>query len=518
MTAAWSQLKSHFVNWREWELNPMVVKELRQAVRSWAVTGMLLLFLFVLFVTALGMMVMNTFEIYGNQRLGAEVFQVFVAILATASLGFIPLYLGIRLGAERQENNLDLLYITTLTPGRVIRGKFFCGAYIGLLFFSACMPFMAFTSLLRGVDLPSIFAVLAFLFFAVCAMNQVAIFVACLPASRPFKVLLGLIVLGLCVTAIFPIVFSSIEMMRSGIGAMMGARSFWITFGTGFGIALALLALLYFLSVALISPPSANRALPVRVYLTALWLFGAALSFRWVWRERNVTMMLPWGITSFLLLTIALLVVISGNDNLSLRVQKQIPAGGLRRRLAFVAYNGTAGGVVWVLALMALTYALTMFFQFVPPFGSSAAHALNSDDLTEFFTVSTSTLLYTLAYALTALFLQRTFLKKVPVKTTGALAILLAGGWALLPNLVLFFINKFSWGVLETFQPGNLFNAFTTRKETHRLYHVWFALGWALLALAVNMRWLIRHFAAFRPLVRTTSQAEMPPAPAETGQ
>ena len=43
-----ASIKSHFTNWREWELNPIVIKELRQAVRSWAVTGMLLLFLTVL--------------------------------------------------------------------------------------------------------------------------------------------------------------------------------------------------------------------------------------------------------------------------------------------------------------------------------------------------------------------------------------------------------------------------------------------------------------------------------------
>ena len=36
------------------ELNPIVVKELRQAVRSWAVVGTLLLFLIVLFFTVVG--------------------------------------------------------------------------------------------------------------------------------------------------------------------------------------------------------------------------------------------------------------------------------------------------------------------------------------------------------------------------------------------------------------------------------------------------------------------------------
>ena len=48
MTANFAKLKTRLANWREWELNPVIVKELRQAVRSWAVTGMLLLFLTVL--------------------------------------------------------------------------------------------------------------------------------------------------------------------------------------------------------------------------------------------------------------------------------------------------------------------------------------------------------------------------------------------------------------------------------------------------------------------------------------
>ena len=51
MMATINKVKTHFANWREWELNPIVIKELRQGVRSWTVTGMLLLFLVVLFIT-----------------------------------------------------------------------------------------------------------------------------------------------------------------------------------------------------------------------------------------------------------------------------------------------------------------------------------------------------------------------------------------------------------------------------------------------------------------------------------
>ena len=87
-------------------------------------------------------------------------FTAFMVILAGASIFFIPLYTGVRVAAERQENNPDLLYVTTLSPARIIFGKFLCSAYLVLLFFSACMPFMAFTNLLRGMDLPTVFYIL----------------------------------------------------------------------------------------------------------------------------------------------------------------------------------------------------------------------------------------------------------------------------------------------------------------------------------------------------------------------
>ena len=186
MTAALIRLKSHLAGWREWELNPVIVKELRQAVRSWTVTGMLLLFLVVLFITSLGFLITQSFDVNSDLQLGGTVFSVFVVLLAGASILFIPLYTAVRVAFERQENNPDLLYVTTLSPFRIMLGKFLCSAYIVLLFFSACMPFMAFTNLLRGVDLPTVFYILFLLFVMVCGANTVAIFFACLPVSRAF--------------------------------------------------------------------------------------------------------------------------------------------------------------------------------------------------------------------------------------------------------------------------------------------------------------------------------------------
>ena len=45
---------------------------------------------------------------------------------------------------------------------------------------------------------------------------------------------------------------------------------------------------------------------------------------------------------------LALLVTISNSDQISLRVRRTIPQPGIKRVLAFVFFNGAAGGLVWV--------------------------------------------------------------------------------------------------------------------------------------------------------------------------
>lgn len=313
-----ASMKSHLAHWREWELNPIVIKELRQAVRSWAVTGMLLLFLLVLFIASLGFLITNTFDNDANLQLGAGLFTTFLVILTISSVFFIPLYVGIRVAAERQENNPDLLYVSTLSPFRIIFGKFLCGAYMAILFFSACMPFMAFTNLLRGVDLPTVFFILSFLFLVVCAANMVAIFLACLPLSRPFKFLFILYGIGQSITLIVPLMYLSFRMMESGIGAMMARREIWIGVITDVGLILAVIGLFFTLAVALISPQSSNRALPVRLYVTIIWLLGGVASLIWVIQTKNGYLMLSWTYSTFILMMLSLLVVVSNVDRLSL--------------------------------------------------------------------------------------------------------------------------------------------------------------------------------------------------------
>jgi hypothetical protein len=502
MSAAIANIKSHFAHWREWELNPIVIKELRQGVRSWSVTGMLMLFLVVLFLAAVLLLVTESLDLNASMELGGRMFAVFVVILAGASLLFIPLYTGIRVAAERQDNNPDLLYVSTLSPTRIILGKFLCSAYLVLLFFSACMPFMVFTNLLRGVDLPTVFFLLGFLFLIVCAANMMAIFLACLPLSRPFKFLFLLFGVLLSVALLVFLAEISSEFMRSGVGSMMSRGDFWVSTLTAVGVGVAVIGLLFVISVALISPPSANRALPVRLYLTGCWLVGCFVSLGWVVKAKDPERLLVWTFCTVVVLILAIVVVISNADRLSQRVRCRIPASLFKRLLACLFFNGAAGGLVWLAGLFAATDLITRVVM-----AEYSSHALSEADQRSYLTLG----LYVFAYALTAIFIQRRFFPRRPPKLTGLLAMLLAAGWALAPSIFLFFANRLSWKSIEGLQLGNVFNVFYNRDGSQLIWHEYFAAAWLFVILAVNAGWFWRQWVAFRPAPKTSEPTAAEP-------
>src|SRR5262249_24721096 len=140
-------------------LNPIVVKELRQAVQSRFVVVALLLFL------SLQLLILGLYLVFGygarsadmeSVNAGREGFLVLQGVLLGTCLLFIPLYAGVRLAAERSDTNVDLLFVTALKPRAIVRGKLFSAVVLVLLIFSACAPFMTFTYLLRGIDMPTI--------------------------------------------------------------------------------------------------------------------------------------------------------------------------------------------------------------------------------------------------------------------------------------------------------------------------------------------------------------------------
>ena len=169
-------------------------------------------------------------------------------------------------------------------------------------------------------------------------------------------------------------------------------------------------------------------------------------------------------------------------------MRRTIPPSGLKRLFAFVFFNGAAGGLIWAGGILVATFLATR--AIVVSFSSVAAA---DDD----FAMLATTAAYAFAYALTGLFIHRKFLSRRPPKLAGLLAVLLAGAWAIMPSIVLFFINQLSWKSVEGLQLGNVFNVFFTRDSGQLAYHQYFAAGWLLIAAALNAKWFVQQVKTF---------------------
>src|SRR3954470_18053013 len=167
-------------------VNPIVVKETRQAVNSRLVATFLLLFLAVQLVAMLLMITSREFTNPDdiNLRAGRDMFTFVQGILLGTCMVLIPSMTGVRLAVERSDVNVDLLFISSLTPRAVISGKLFAAAALALLIFSACAPFMTFAYVMRGLDVPTIMVVLVADYLTVLLTTALALFLASVPANR----------------------------------------------------------------------------------------------------------------------------------------------------------------------------------------------------------------------------------------------------------------------------------------------------------------------------------------------
>ncbi|MFM8470235.1 MAG: hypothetical protein ACKODH_09735 [Limisphaerales bacterium] len=506
-------------NWRTWEPNPIVVKELRQAVRSWAVTGMLLMFLAVLFFVTVGFLLGQSFHISPNQALGREIFQFFLPVLSIVSFIFIPLYVGGRLTAERLDGNVDMLYITTLSAARIIRGKLLCGIYLTVLFFSVCAPVMVFTNLLRGIDLPTVFVLLTIAFLLSLLSLQAAIFLSCLPASKGLKLLVGLPAGGGMMSLVSGMVAILMDLMREGVGSRLGTWDFWGPALSLFLVGLLLFGFLHLAAIALISAPSANRALPLRSYVTGTWLFTLVVALLWAARSGYVEPFYVWASFTTGIMVLALLISVAEGDVLSVRIRRTIPEAPGKRGLAFFFYSGTAGGLAWTIALSAATI-LVVAVAFKPLMsvfptaftGRPPSHVAGSSsgELTSYLS---TIILYVLAYSLFGLFIHRRFQSHRPPIVAAMIAVALPARWAIVPNLVLFFLNKLSWDALQERQLGNLFNVFGMKNQAYLPDHLTCALVLTALGVLLNLKWFLAQRAAFQPLRREAQTVTPPPLP-----
>ena len=496
------------------DTNPVWVKDLRQAARNWTVTGTLLLMMAVFYFIALGAMIFGETDSGASSYVGPGIYSAIGITTLIAAYIFIPIYVGIRTLMERISINADLQYITTMTPQQIIRGKILSSTYLIILFYSAAVPFLVFSYLLRGIDLPTILLSVLLTFLLNVLLTMGAIVLALSPLHIVMKILLALLVGGNAIFAAIWFVIGAVA--GNAISRLFGMGSFWteavpimITFALD---AILIAGLLYQTAVAFITPTSANRSKPLRIYV-AFFCSAVVLQFYlWAWFTNEEDLFYPIIVIIPCLVILGFLFSISGRDDLSLRVQREIPSNLFSRLVAFFFFNGTLSCLLWLLGLwIATAFSLLAFNVLWNEFQSSSL-IRDVDDIYLPYVAPSIFVLYCFAYALLGLWLHRTFLPKKSPKLASLFFVLLL----LLPFLFLIIVYfVFAQDMIDKdwVIPGmvpNVFMVMGNYPETDRNYGLWVHFASAIfmigVALLLNIKWIIQQVKQFKPLQRSADK------------
>ncbi len=469
-------------------VNPVAVKEFRQAVQSRWVTSVFMLYLVLNLAIVGGYLMLSpnaAMSTYGGRR----IFAMLDTILFLTCLGFVPLYAGIRLALERNDANIDLFFVTAITPGAIVRGKYLTAIALTLLIYSACMPFMMLTYLLRGIDLPTIFLALAWGFAICVAANALGIFAGSISGSWLIR---GMVALG-----VLFLLFQTVTVGFWRVGGPMFVTPFmhsWYVIGTLLLFEALAVGLLYVLTEALLSPKPSNRMLVPRLYITAAWLISGAVLGTWSIVERDDDPMIAWVLCGGVSLMILVVVALGQRDSWSARVRRTIPGSSLFRFPAFLSYTGSAGGMAWYTLLFALTILVGGIWSELELWG---VH-MPQGEMPEIIGNLTIIFGYVLCYCLTVAALRPVLLRGVNTSTLSVLAGFLAVAVCLVPYLTAFFAQRDYWDSLPWYLIASPM-VLTFPNEPAKEAAVPFMIAWLSVAVLAASPWAIGQWRRFKP-------------------
>ena len=494
------------------EINPVLIKDLRQAAHSWTVIGSVMLMMVVFYFIAVAFLLNGEFSSRSRNYMGPALYGSVSIVMMITTFCFIPIYVGIRTMLERTSINADLLYITTMSPARIIRGKFISGVYLVLLFYSAAVPFMVFSYLLRGIDLPTIGLSIGLFFLVNIMLIQGAIALATAPLTIVFKILVALF-LGIP-AIIMAITFCFSGVIGFGLTRMLGTLDFWKEFMPVVGMFVMDCALftglMYQAAVAFVTPTSANRSLPFRRYFTLMWLLLGIQFIIWGWVVEADEVVLIFLIGAGVLVFLGIWFGIGGRDDLSARVRKQIPESILSRSFAFYFYNGTFSCLLWLLGIWMGTMVMVGICNFF--WSQYLTRSFFGDDFELLYLGSSLFILYAFAYALISIWLQRKWLSRITTKLACLFFFVLTVIPYILIQIVSLIVTQDSIDS-DIPLPGvilDLFNIFDhySRYGYHLYYHLAAVLVMIGFGLLLNLKWIQSQISQFTPFTKPTT---MPP-------
>jgi ABC-type transport system involved in multi-copper enzyme maturation permease subunit len=252
--------------------SPILVKEARQAMKSWHFQWTFLALL--LAVVAWSFLGISITLFDGQEESGGMLMSGYMFILGFPLGVVLPLASFRSLAREFDDETIQLLSITTLSARRIVLGKLGSAALQMVVYLSAVVPCVAFSYLLRGTDLTQIAVLLLIAVIGSLSLCCLGLMLAGFARFNWLAIMLNLALMALVGWGYFMWCMFNAEFVRFGSspGTLSGAIVFWAIFGgTGY--------VAFECATSLISFPSEDRSSRIRMAISLqVFLVVAAFS------------------------------------------------------------------------------------------------------------------------------------------------------------------------------------------------------------------------------------------------
>ena len=201
---------------------------------------------------------------YGAE--GRAMFFGYYLILAFPLLVIVP-FGGLRsLAGEYEEHTYELLSITTLGPRQIISGKLGSSILQMIVYLSAISPCLAFTYMLRGIDVPTILFVLFYTVLASLGLSVIGLLVGTLSTAKHWQVVLSVLaVLGLFFAFFFACVHLPAMLLSTEVP--FAEAGFWQGMAIVLTFYASYFALVFLAAAARLTFASDNRSTRLRIVM-----------------------------------------------------------------------------------------------------------------------------------------------------------------------------------------------------------------------------------------------------------
>src|SRR5487761_1123679 len=263
---SWRQIERALV-WTGDRLNPILVKEARQALKSRQFIITFTLVLALAWIWSIFGVAMIGPSIFYAAR-GLDMFLGYYVILAVPLLVVVPFGAFRSLASEREDGTYELLSITTLRPRQIGSGKLGSAVLQMLVYLSAVSPCLAFTYMLRGIDAPTILYVICCFFLASLGASVIGLVVATLTHEKHWQIVLSVLFLfGLAMLLWTALMMGFVGLAQTTLSFQ--DREFWIVNAILLTAYASYFALCHCAASAQLTFPSDNRSTMLRMVMVA---------------------------------------------------------------------------------------------------------------------------------------------------------------------------------------------------------------------------------------------------------